>query len=262
MSETFLAMLDDYVLKTDLDADSENWYRRIGSVFVGWFGRDDVPSEELTCTLFSKFLHDKQREGRSPHYCRSLRGGLLAVVSEIVDSRKVRTIRLPKLTPISWTPLEVASLVRHVKVLPHYKREHYAGLIQFGYYTGLSRSDLHELERSEFNSDGVLISNRGKTGADVVAWVPPKLLDGLPAKGAIFPRLWSNEQFRKDFKKIVKSADLTGTFKTLRKTSGTEAELLTGKGHEHLANGRKVFEAHYLNRKRVHREPTKLPRIG
>lgn len=60
---------------------------------------------------------------------------------------------------------------------------------------------------------------------------------------------------------VVAAAGLVGTFKTLRKTSGTQAEILTGRGHEHLANTRGIFEKHYLDRRRVHREPVRLPRI-
>ncbi|MEX0677783.1 MAG: hypothetical protein WD063_11950 [Pirellulales bacterium] len=85
------------------------------------------------------------------------------------------------------------------------------------------------------------------------------MLAELPTSGPVFPTLWSNEQFRKDFRHVVHAAGLSGTFKKLRKSRGTEAELLTGRGHEHLANSRKEFEVHYLDRTRVHREPIRLP---
>jgi septum formation topological specificity factor MinE len=258
--DTIDGLLDAYLLANDLEPTTEAWYRRIFSVFHEWHGRDSQ-RPELRAELLSTFLRD-MREGHSTHYCKSLRNGLLAVLGKHVERCNVRTVKLKKLQPESWTQEDVELLVRCAFVLPARKHIYYSRVSLFAWHTGLSKGDLHLIERGHFEADGTLLFERHKTGESVVVWVPPHLLEGLPESGPLFPRLWSDEQFRKDFKRMVQAAGLTGTFKKLRKTSGTEAEILTGRGHEHLANSRKVFEVHYLDRKRVHREPVRLPQIG
>lgn len=255
MPPTLLQSLESHLLKADLTGETENWYRTIVGVFIRWNGGD----AELVAETVSRFLKAKQEAGRSSHYCRSLRNGLLAVLGESIDSRQVRSVKAVKLDPNSWSVGDVAKLVECSGVLAAYKRSYYRSIILAGYHTGLAQNDLARLTRGDFGQDGTLLFRRAKTGASVVAWMPPSLILELPAEGPIFPRRWSGEQFRKDFRRIVQAAGLKGTFKILRKTSGTQAELLTGRGHEHLANSRRVFEAHYLDRKIVHREPIRLP---
>jgi len=251
-------ILEAYLLGHDLDPSSEAWYRRIVAVFKSWFG-GDVPPSALTPEMLSAFLRDKRHAGNSSHYCKSLRSGLLAVLGNRVDSRLVRSVKLDRLRPHSWNADSLERLAKALDVLPERKRVYYARISAVAYHTGLSKNDLHRLTRPDFEPDGTLVFDRHKTGAEVVAWVPVELLIQFPATGLMFPQLWSYEQFRKDFKKVVQAAGLEGTFKTLRKTSGTEADLINGRGHEHLANTRAVFERHYKDRQRVHREPVRLP---
>jgi hypothetical protein len=220
-------------------------------VFLAWHGGDG----ELVADTLSRFLKDKQAAGRSSHYCRSLRNGLLAVLGERIERRHVRSVKLQRLEPKSWTAADVAKLVESVGVLADYKRNFYRGIVLAAYHTGLTHGDLARLTHGDFQPDGTLLYRRAKTGTPVVAWMPPEVLATLPPHGLLFQSPWSREQFRKDFRRIVAAAGLQGTFKKLRKTSGTLAELLTGRGHEHLANSRRVFERHYLDRKLVRKTP-------
>lgn len=103
-------LLEAYLLANDLDPETEKWYRRVVRVFTKWHGRD-VPEAMLTAEHLSRFLRDKAREGCSTHYCKSLRSGLLAVLGRAVDSRDVRSVRLEKLAPHSWSNDQVAELV-------------------------------------------------------------------------------------------------------------------------------------------------------
>jgi integrase len=255
MPPTLLQSLESHLLKADLTGESERWYRCVAAVFVRWHGGDG----ELVAETISRFLKAKQEAGCSSHYCKSLRNGLLAVMRETVDGRHVRTVKAVRLDPHSWTTGDLKTLVEALGVLAPHKRAFYRGVVLAGYHTGLAMCDLARLTRADFQAEGTLLYRRRKTGSEVVVWLPPALLAELPPEGPLFPRRWSGEQFRKDFRRIVRAAGLVGTFKTLRKTSGTQAELLTGRGHEHLANSRKVFEAHYLDRRLVHREPIRLP---
>lgn len=258
--QTFSGILEAYILTRDIEPDTETYYKRVGSVFRAWYGGD--PSEsDLTPELISRFLRDKQKAGRSSHYLKSLRNGLMAVLAEIIDSRKVRPVKLEKLKPRSWTYDDVRGLIAATAVLPCYKRRYYQRVVATAWHTGLAKNDLDRLTRRDVLPDGTVWFDRHKTGETVVVWMPPEILDGLPLTGPLFPRRWSNEQFRRDFKRVVQAAKLVGTFKKLRKTSGTEADIRTGKGHVHLANSRKVFEKHYLDETRTKREPVRLPSV-
>lgn len=254
-------LLTQYLLLNDVSSETEDWYWRVVSVFATWRCRN-ARGEPISSDLLSRFLRDKQRAGLSSYYCRSLRNGLIAVTGELVDSRKVRSIKLPKLSPLTWCPDKVRRLILHVAILPLRKRIYYTKIIGFAFHSGLSQVDIHRVTAADIDLTGVLRFRRRKTDSAVVVAIPQDILAGLPRIGPLFPRLVSNEQFRRDFKRIVLAAGLTGTFKTLRKTSGTEADILTGRGHEHLGNTRAVFEKHYLNRERALRQPVNLPSIG
>jgi hypothetical protein len=110
--------------------------------------------------------------------------------------------------------------------------------------------------------DGTLEIARSKTGRLAFVAVPREVLDSVrPYRdGRCWPLLTSREWFRRTFAKIVKRAGLFGTFPKLRKSSGTYAELLNpGRGHEHLANSRKIFETHYLSRRHIPKSPLSPP---
>jgi integrase len=137
-------------------------------------------------------------------------------------------------------------------------------IIPAAWYTGLSFCDLLRVERSNILPGGVLVIERSKTKKRVVVWLPPELTRQLHQR---FPgRLWvlttSQEYFRRQFKKIAAAAGLTGSFKKLRKSSGTAIEILhPGRGHEHLGNTRQVFEQHYLSVAAMPLKPLKPPTI-
>lgn len=255
------SLLDSYLVATDLQPQSQQWYRRVVSVYCGWQRAADDRAE-LTTESISRFLRDKQLAGRSSHYCRGLRNALLAILGPRINARSVRPVRLERLHPRSWTPAEVAKIIARADILPDYKVVFYRKITAFGWHSGMSKNDLHRVEAAHLAPDGTLVFDRHKTGVTIVAWVPPSVWAGLPTAGPLFPRRWSEEQFRRDFNRMVRAAGLHGSFKQLRKSSGTEADIRSnGAGHTHLANSRKVFEAHYQDRTRIHRQPVKLPRV-
>ena len=66
------------------------------------------------------------------------------------------------------------------------------------------------------------------------------------------PTASTRETFRKWFGAIVKSSGLAGTCKKLRKSAGTEFEILNpGTGQILLGNERRTFERSYLDRSRI-----------
>lgn len=257
-------LLADYLLRNDLRDSTAEFYCRVVNVFCTWRGCD-VPVGELDARLLSEFLRDKQTAGLSSYYRRSLRSGLVAILGKRIDSREVRSVKLTPLDHQCWTAADVGKLIAAVDCLAEKKREPLRLLIQVAYYTGLAEIDLRRLNKSHVDAAGVVRIRRSKTNEESVTRIPLSLLKRLPGgPGPFFPLATSGEMFRREFRKLVAAAGLSGTFKTLRRSSGTAAELLTGKGHEHLANSRRIFERHYLDRRQVERKPTELPppRIG
>jgi integrase len=232
-------ILEDYLLARDLAPDSDAFYRRTVAVYSNWNGHQPFSANSV-----SQFLRDKQAEGRSSHYRKSLRNGLCALLGHAKIAGKVRTVKLDRLEPEVWSPAEVSRLIAAAP------DEWWKTIIAFCYYTGLQQCDcVNRFRRSWIAADGMVKTTRKKTGKLVVAMIPKRLADEL-RNGAdpIWPWPQSKEWFRRSFKEIAKQAGLKGTFKKLRKSSGTASELLhPGRGHEHLANSRTIFERHYLS---------------
>jgi hypothetical protein len=80
--------------------------------------------------------------------------------------------------------------------------------------------------------------------------LPPEIVATIrkscPPRGPIIDFDRTPEWFRLRFRGLVQKAGLHGSFKTLRKTSGSLVELShPGTGHKHLGNSRAIFERHY-----------------
>ncbi len=264
-------VLADYILLHELRQDSEKQMSAILNVFLGWCGADDLPAEQFTAEQISIFLAEKQRAGRSSHYRRSLRNSLKALYRFACSQRKVmpediRPVRLETLSPQSWTADEVAKLVLACDRLPYCDRTWWRTFILVGYYSGLNAVDIHRLEKRDIRPNGGVPFIRSKTGKRVYFALPLELVGEIftfaPDGGPIWPLKTSDEAFRMRFKRLVRLAGITeGTFKRLRKTSGTLVEeACPGAGHRHLGNERAIFEAHYEDRAITRAQPT-MPQI-
>jgi integrase len=237
-------VLSEYLLLRDLRPDTERFYRRTVSVFDGWScGREMTPSS------VSEFLRDKQRGGASPYYLRSLRSGLRALLNFEGHAEKIRSVKLPPLDNATWQPSDVPRLIAAVPLALSRRVDYWQTIIPAAWYTGLSQCDLWRLDRSHVDAAGVVRMRRSKTGRLAVCRPPATILDVLRSSESPPWRLQTSpEYFRREFALIVRAAGLAGTFKTIRKSAGTDAERLhPGRGHELLANSRRVFEWHYLD---------------
>lgn len=254
--------LEAYLLANDLAETSIEYYRKSVQVFDGWC--KETGCAEFSAASVSRFLLAKQEQGRSSHYRASLRNALRALLRSTGSSEKLRQVKLQSLTPAAWTPAEIAKLVAACDHMPKASMVFWQTLIAAAWYTGLSQADLHRVKIDDFAADGTLEIARRKTGRIAFVQIPQEVLTAIrPYKdGRCWPLLTSREWFRRTFGKVVARAGLFGTFPKLRKSSGTYAELLNpGRGHEHLANSRKVFESHYLSRRHVGRSPLSPPQL-
>lgn len=235
--------VDDYLLARDLSGGTPGYYRRIVGVLCSWYGQA-VPLDEFTPRLVNQLLAAKQEAGRSSYYRRSLRSGLRALLRFVHgECERLRPVKCCELEADTWTAEEV------------YRLATAAGknrlLVLVAYFTGLSECDLRRLRREHVQPDGSIPFARKKTGKRVLVAIPLNLLDELPASGLLFPLITSEEYFRRCFRATVKVAGLRGTFKKLRRSSGTAVEIANpGRGHIHLGNSRLIFEAHYLDKAR------------
>lgn len=268
IATTLRGALENYLLYHDLAAGSVDWYRRIVSVFAGWAGRD-VPVAEFTGEQISRLILAKQAAGRSPYYLRSLRNGLCAVMHDLRGDgprERVRGVRCPPLDPDGWTASEVERLIAvGCQAMPPASRERWQLCIALAYYTGLDRVDIERLEQKHFAANGALLYRRRKTGSAPTGGVPMDLLAAIRArgKGPICRMGISPEWFRRVFARIVARAGLFGTFKKLRKSSGSSVERQEpGRGHRHLGNTRAIFERHYDCRRLSQGPPTLPERIA
>lgn len=242
---TITEALKGYILSHDLKPGSEDFYRRAVGVYRTWAGRD-VQDCEFTVGELNRFLRDKQQAGRSSYYVRSLRAALRALLRYLHGACEgLRPVRCKELLSDTWDADQVGILAAAAK------SDSMRLLILFAYYTGLSECDLRRMKREDISPQGVIHFFRQKTYKRVIVAVPVEILTELPQSGLLFPKTVSDEWFRRTFKEVVKRAGLCGTFKKLRRSSGTAIELMhPGRGHLHLGNSREIFERHYLDKAR------------
>ncbi len=270
MSASVVSVVDDYCLVHDLVEDTERYYRRTVSVYQGWAATNGA---DFCARSVSEFLRAKQLEGCSPYYIRSLRSGLRALLTFAGHNERIRTIKLPELNHRAWVDAQVAMLVAAVDraIMPtlttpeaERRRRFWRTIIPAAWYTGLNQIDLSRLTPEHLDERGRVIIRRHRTNKRSVTWLPPEVLREFEANPQPWKLQTSTEYFRREFAQIVKAAGLVGTFKTLRKSSGNDVENKhPGRGHEHLANSRAVFERHYRIDDLIDVEPmrpTMLPR--
>jgi integrase len=244
------------------------WYRRVVSVYCTW-SKGDVPLKKFNGESISLLLLAKEREGRSAYYLKSLRGGLVALLRDIRGDdpvERVRAIRVPPLDPMVLDAEEVEKLLASAHILPEAVRWKYFIAIALGYFTGLDAIDVLRIRRSDIGEAGALFFRRSKTGAPVFVRIPADLLALIdkhcPGSGPIVRLNVSREYFRRIVRKLFKHAGLAGSFKTLRKSSGSLVEqLFPGTGHQHLGNTRTIFEKHYEQHRITRSEPTSPPLV-
>src|SRR5262245_56713486 len=152
---TLKEAIDVYARLRDLSPDTSSWYRRIVSTFSQWAG-GQVPLAEFTADAITSFLHDKQLDGRSTHYVRSARTGLVAIARDVWGDRftgRVRTIRPKPLDPEAWTPAEVARLIAACDVIEPAWRTRMQVLIRFCYHSGMDGCDVFRVEQDDILED-------------------------------------------------------------------------------------------------------------
>ncbi len=268
---SLIQKLKEYMLLRELRPSTEKQFKTFIGVFLSWVGEKDFPIEQFTGAKISEFLAFKQAAGCSDHYRRSLRNHLKAIhrfSRDYQNCDKIRPVKLGELNPATWTTEQVEKLVSACDELRYRERDFWRTFILVGYYSGLNAIDIHRLAKADIDRAGYIVFSRSKTGKRVFVGIPPELasevLAKAPEEGPIWPLKISDEAFRQKFRNLVRWAGIpAGSFKRLRKTSGTLVELNSpGKGHRHLGNTKAIFEAHYEDQKVTNPDPTMPPLLN
>lgn len=128
--------------------------------------------------------------------------------------------------------------------------------------SGLNACDIHRLEKKHIPQNGCVAFARAKTGKRVFFGLPQEVVAEVyaiaPEAGPIWELHTSQEAFRMRFNRLVRLAGIrAGTFKRIRKTSGTLVEFANpGQGHRHLGNEPAIFARHYEDKTITQSVPT------
>lgn len=254
-----------YSLLRDVKPGTLRQYVIVADLVERWAG-GPVRLDQLDEQSVSEWLRDYSATV-APHTAKGKKSMLLALWRGAADdglasepsARRVRRVRVPELVPTAWTKAEVEQLLAAAARLP---RRHRCGLsraawwdlaIRVAWDSGLRWADLVALRVDSIGPDGTASVTQSKTAKVSTFKLSPTTMEALRATLAACPRAlvcpWpaSGETFRDQVTRLVeKSGIRAGTWRWIRRGSGTDVELqLGGAGHRHLGNTRRVFDQSY-----------------
>jgi integrase len=255
-----------YAVRHDIDASTVAYLRVAVQVFDRWHERP-VELADLDDDLVSLFLRDSQRRGLSPYTVKSRRAAILLlwraawreklVAAAPIDVRK---IRCPETLRTTWTEGEIVRLVVSCHTLRGYftatgiqRGAYYSSLVMAAWDSGLRLCDLLRLRRDAIDADGTVRLVQHKTGKAHVAWLTARTMQEIegifpPTRELVWP-LWARrEQFYKLFRRVLGASGLSGSFRKLRRSSGTAVDAIQpGTGWQHLGNTPETARRWYIN---------------
>lgn len=257
-----------YSLLRDVRPGTLRQYVIAADLLERWAGAA-IRLEELDERSLSGFLRDYSATV-APDTVRSKRNALMALWRAAADdglcddpvSRRVRRCTVPESVVTAWTKEEVETLLATAATLP---RRHKCGLrrsewwqlaIRVAWDSGLRWADQVSIPVSAVRPDGMVSVSQSKTRKVTAFQFSPSTMELLRKSLAACPRdlviPWpsSGETFRDQVDRLVaKSGVRKGTWKWIRRGSGTDVELQErGTGHLHLGNTRAVFDRNYADR--------------
>lgn len=190
---------------------------------------------------------------------------------EPVARRRVMKIGRRDRLPRAWTINEVRQLLLAAEAMKGTyqngvdRAAYWSSYVRAAWDTGLRGVDLRTIEREQVPDHGTLLIVQHKTGKRVRIHFRPSTLAAIdrtfpPRRALIWP-LWGRlECWRREAKRLVRLAGLTGGIGHLRHSCGTAVELNNpGRGHERLGNTRQIFERHYLDETKIGIKNALLP---
>lgn len=274
-----------YALEHDIEQSTLASYQMVARRLDRFGG--GLKLTDLKRDLVNSFLVHLREEGRKKHTVACYRRTVLvlwraAYDAELCDEapRRIRVIRLPDTPKDVWTAVEVDRLLKACPVLrgrfktTRIRRCHFFdSLIRAAWDTSLRLGDLLQIDVASVEADRFLW-NQHKTGHNVDCVLTPSTLAAIeatfdnfaPSRKIIWPMWARREQFYPLFRRIVAEAELTGTFKKLRRSSITNVEAQGGPGYIQAGHTSPATTARwYLNRALAYENrprPQELPKFA
>jgi site-specific recombinase XerD len=246
--------IDAYATARDLRASTLASYRLAVRGLSAWLNRP-ATAADLTAETLNRWLRFlRESDQLSPYSIATYRRSILVVyrwlarqkVVQRPDSLELVALRCPPTPRDVWTADEVRHLVASVDRVPDELvqrtgirwRSWWRSLIMAGWDTAFRWSDLARLRRADIRSDGLLRIVQSKTGIEHVVRLRPETIaaiesamSGRTERSPIWPVpyvTWRHRQFRR----LLRVAELRGTLQKLRRSAITAAELdRAGSGH-------------------------------
>lgn len=166
-------LLDLYVIHRPLAATSEYQLRHTLRTLEKRLGRAALIAD-LTDLSVSRFLQAEENN-RSRRSCANLRTNLLCLWRFASDRglsaapNRVRRVSRPDPCPIAWTLEELRKILAAIdRLVGRFasgvgRRLYCRALVTFAYDTGLRRSDIWRVTRSQIRPDGSIVMRQHKT---------------------------------------------------------------------------------------------------
>lgn len=267
--------VDVYEGKRTLRPGSIYQYQVAADCLDRWFGRP-VAVGELTFDLVAAWIRHIVSSAFAPATARNRRQHLLTLWRSAHSAGLcasnplgLPTVPLPWVPPKAWTYEEVQKLLGASEGLKgHYpkfpaqsqriiRRSTFWGLlIRLAWDTGLRTGDIMALRLQQIDDEGTVEVVQGKTRRHHLTRIHPETHEAIrasfpPTIDTIIPWYMSREYHNREFRAIVQAARIgPGTFKKLRKSSGSEVEMLfPGCGGAHLGHAmhNDISRMHYLD---------------
>lgn len=285
VSLTLLELFGHYSAERDLCDGSKQQFRIKLKHFSGYLKRPATLDDLNEPTVNGFLEHRLTVVGRFT--VNSDRQHLIALWNAAYDLRlvdrlpgRVKRIRRPGLVVAGWTPEQMSALVKQCNASPGRpitgrfqgksvdRADYWRALILFAYDTGLRLGDVMQIVPSTITYPEPFQVVQRKTGKPVSVAIGADTWDavraiGRPKAKSLF-RIFSRRYFFRAFRELVEAAGLQGTFKYLRRTSGSMAEAMqAGGGSRKLGHADPtVFDRFYNVRLLTERPPILPPRIA
>lgn len=273
--------LASYLAERDVSADYPRDLRYTISYLDRWAGRP-VDLSELADDLANRWLLHLSATMR-PRSVKHHRTNLLALWRGAADAglidvwpRRVRRVKVPRTLVEAWHIDEMRRLLLAAEALTGKIRRWgipRAALMRAytltGWNSGMRPYDLWLLEFAEVGSNGTLLHVAHKTGEVIMCPLWPETIAAIeaiaqPARQRIFGSVLGVSALRSQFKRLAKSAGLSGTPKKLRKSAATAVEAQKeGAASRFLGHRSPDLAAkHYVDRRHLNHVPILPPPLA
>lgn len=268
MDTSLRSFLASYFAQRDLRPTTRIFFRCKLAAFEQWLQRRGTLAD-LTATTINAFLDDRL-SNRSRETARGERAVLRALWQAAYDERlvaepplRLKRIRRDLREVEAWDCEQIEKLLAVAaaqngcfRCSGVHRGAFWIAAVRVLFDTGIRAGDLLALRADKLTGPGSFVVRQQKTGKDVAVaisaatWQAVEAIRSPIARPRLFGDAISRRSFFEAFSALCKAAGLDGRTKMLRRASGSVVEAeFPGQGHEHLGNGRGVFERHYLARR-------------